>query len=254
MDGPIFGACALIAGLAAAVSARQAYSRRRQPRYRVARWARTVAVGVCSFGSALSVPSVANAVSELTGINSIAKLTAHLAAVAFMGCLQIMIVDWTHTRAHMAAAVCSRSALILVIQIALTWQFVAANHLGLSFTTDHADNIQVVAYLLTYLSFGAVAGLEIAILGAGMALGAWSRRRSIAIGLASTALGGAAVLAYTVSKGGYLIAYQVGFPWSLSVEKAISSPFAGLGTLLMVVGLCLPMAGHRATAESAATS
>lgn len=254
MDGPIFAACALVAGLATALCARHAYSRRHQPLYQVARWARTAAVGVCSFGSALSVPTVANWLSGLTDINSVAKLTAHLSAVAFMGCLQIMIVDWTHTRASMAVAVSSRLALIVAFQVALTCQFVAANHLGLSFTTDYADNTQVVSYLLTYLSFGAIAGLEIAVLSAGMAFGAWHQRRSIAVGLGATALGGTSVLAYTVSKGGYLIAYAAGHPWSLATEKAISSPFAGVGILLMIVGLCLPIANHRTTTAAAATA
>lgn len=248
MDGLIFGVCAAATALGAALCIRYAYRRRSEPTYQVARWARVVAMGVCSIGSLSAVPSVADALNEATGVLAGAKLVAHLCAIVFCACLQIMIVDWMYERPYISSGVWARIALVTCVIVALTLQFRATNDDGLEFTTDSAGEPHIVAYLLTYLAFTAVASLEIAVLSAGMAVHSWRGRRMAGVGLALVALGGASSVAYTVSKGGYLIAYQLSHPWELGTEKAISSPLAGIGVLLVAAGLCVTLAGSRRAA------
>ncbi|MEV4557164.1 hypothetical protein AB0K51_09215 [Kitasatospora sp. NPDC049285] len=207
-----------------------------------------MALAVCFLGSLIAIPAVADTFNELTGVAGGAKLLAHLGAVAFCASLQIMIVDWVYEKPYIPSGVWARFTLVAIIAVALTLQFRTANDSGREFTTDNADNPQIVAYLLTYLAFAALAGLEIAVLSAGLAVHSWRERRTASYGLTLVALGGASCVAYSISKGGYLIAVQLSHPWRLSTEKAISSPMAGLYILFVVIGLCVSLAGSRGAA------
>jgi hypothetical protein len=246
VDGLIFSVCALFTAVAAAVYFRHLYTHRHVRRYRIARWARISACLACCFGSALAVPTIAQFAASATGIDHVAKLGAHLAAITFCASLQIMIVDWTHLSPHVPPGITLRLALLLSFAVALSWQFSGIDTNRLTLTTDFADDSRVSSYLLTYLAFAAASGLEIAILSTGLALAAHKQRRASAAGLALSAVGGGACVAYAISKGGYLIAYRLGHPWPLGVEKAISSPLAGVYILCVTVGLCLAIYARRA--------
>ncbi|GAA0695372.1 hypothetical protein GCM10010193_57650 [Kitasatospora atroaurantiaca] len=245
MDGLIFGVCSLATAIGAAICFRYAYRLRDQPTYRVARWSRALAVVVCFIGSLTAVPVVADVFNRATGVGNGAKLVAHLCAVLFCACLQIMIVDWMYEKPYVSSGVWARVVLVASVVTALTFQFRTANDPGLPFTTDSAHNLPIVAYLLTYLGFLAIAGLEISVLSAGMAVHSWRDRQMAAVGLTLVALGGASCVAYSISKGGYLIAVQVSHPWALGTEQAVSSPLAGVGVLFVVIGLCVTIAGSR---------
>ncbi|MFE6872582.1 hypothetical protein ACFVFS_39325 [Kitasatospora sp. NPDC057692] len=163
-----------------------------------------------------------------------------------------MIVDWSYTKPYFPVGVIVRVAVASVIAVALTWQFLSIDISAVDLTTDYASNRQVVVYMLTYLSFVLWSSVEIAFFCGSMALVNWRRsQQPAAFGQLLTAIGGAFCVAFTFSKGGYLIAYQLHHPWPLATEKALSSPLVGLYILLVLVGLCLAtLHGNRATSAT----
>ncbi|KJK56779.1 hypothetical protein [Saccharothrix sp. ST-888] len=124
----------------------------------------------------------------------------------------------------------------------------SANDSGREFTTDNPDAPHTVTYLLTHLAFAGITALEIAVPATGMATHSWRERRTAAIGLSLVALGGASCVAYAVSEGGHLIAFQPSYPWGLEPEEAISSLLAGHHILAVATRLCITLAGSRRAA------
>jgi hypothetical protein len=61
MDGLVFGLCALIGLVGTALAAREAWRQRDRSDYRVARFTRAVAIGICTVGVTLAVPAIEDA-------------------------------------------------------------------------------------------------------------------------------------------------------------------------------------------------
>ncbi|UUU32025.1 hypothetical protein JIX56_20110 [Streptomyces sp. CA-210063] len=219
---------------------RDAWNKRTQLTYRLARWGRSVSAAVCFLGSALSVPAVADWCAEVTRIDNIAKLVAHLCAVGFIAGLQIMVADWTYGREFVGTAMRVRLLIVALVEVLLTVLFLRSNRPGIEFTTDFADHRNVTGYLLVYLAFGAYGALETCAFCFAMARALPNRpshAKTLRTGLLLVSVGAAATVGYTISKGGYLLANLAGNPWPLGVEKALSSPLAGLSILFILTGL-----------------
>lgn len=240
MDTVVFGLACLITLTATAVSVRDAWAKRAQTTYRLARWGRSVSAAVCFIGSALSVPAVADWCADATRVDNIAKLVSHLCAVGFIGGLQVMVADWTYGREFVGAAMRVRLLIAALVEILLTVLFLRGNRPGIEFTTDFADHHIVTGYLLVYLAFGTYGALETCALCFAMARALPnhpSHAKTLRIGLLLVSIGAAATVGYVISKGGYLLANLAGNPWPLAVEKALSSPLAGLSILFILTGL-----------------
>jgi predicted permease len=252
LDGLIFGLCAVLSLLSAAICLRYARERRHKPTYRVARRAHLTALVACFLGSLLAIPTVADAVDHYTAINEVSSLASDVAAVIFCASLQIMIMNWWYSEVlHVGMAL--RVGTVCVVIALLVWLYHRADTVHVELSTAYARSDEVRQYLLTYLFFVAVAGVEVAVRSMNLARAARRQGRpAAATGLAVAAAGAAFGVAYAVSRGGYLIAYKIGHAWPLALENAISPAFAGLSIGCVAIGLTMTTISPSINPRSAA--
>ncbi|MGW1064423.1 hypothetical protein ACWD4F_07915 [Streptomyces aureus] len=255
MDGIVFGLAALFGIAGTVVSAREAWRQRSRGDYRIARFARTVAFGVCTIGVIFAVPPVEDLIESVTGMHNAAKLGAHFCAVLWCGSLQLMLVDWSYNREVLKASLYARIAFGVCVLAALLPLFVATTSESVEFTTEHAAVPGVTVYLMVYLCYVAITCGEIAFLCSGMALSArrsghvWSAR-----GLGTSAVAALLGVAYAASKGSYLVTHYLGHPWPLEAEEIVSPALAGLATMALITGLTMAMVGRRIALRKASAS
>lgn len=254
MDGLVFGLCALIGLVGTALAAREAWRQRDRSDYRVARFTRAVAIGICTVGVTLAVPAIEDVIESATGMNNAAKLGAHICAVVWCGSLQLMLVDWSYNHEVLKASLYARVALAVCVLTAMLPLFVNTTGENVEFTTEYAVVPGVTVYLMVYLSYVAITCGEIAFLCTGMALVArrgghtWSAR-----GLALSSISAVLGVAYAASKGSYLVTHYLGHPWPLRYEEIVSPLLAGLAVISLITGLTMAMVGRR-LASRVATS
>ncbi|MFI7136540.1 hypothetical protein ACIBQ5_01870 [Streptomyces massasporeus] len=252
MDGIVFGLCALFGLAGTVLSAREAWRHRDQAEYRIARFTRATAFGVCTVGVLLAVPAVEDLVESVTGMNNAAKIGAHICAVLWCGSLQLMLVDWSYNQDVLKASLYARVAFAACVLTAMLPLFVYTTEEGVEFTTEYASVPGVTVYLMVYLGYVAITCGEIAFLCSGMALVArrrghtWSAR-GLALSTASALLG----VGYAASKGSYLVAHYLGHPWPLEKEEIISPLLAGLAVIALITGLTMAMIGRRLASRKA---
>ncbi|MEU6475289.1 hypothetical protein ABZ858_00085 [Streptomyces sp. NPDC047017] len=246
MDGLVFGLCALVGIAGTALSAREAWRQRSRNEYRIARFARTVAFGVCTVGVTFAVPAIEDFIESATGMHNAAKLGAHFCAVLWCGSLQLMLVDWSYNQQVLKASLYARIAFAVCVLAAMLPLFIGTTDERIEFTTEHATIPGVTVYLMVYLSYVAITCGEIAFLCSGMALSArdhghaWSAR-----GLGTSAVAAVLGVAYAASKGSYLVTHYLGHPWPLSAEEIVSPALAGLAVIALITGLTMAMVGRR---------
>ncbi|MFJ4684744.1 hypothetical protein [Streptomyces sp. NPDC088789] len=255
MDGIVFGLCALVGLAGTALSAREAWRQRSRNEYRIARFARTVAFGVCTVGVTFAIPSVAGFVDSATGLHNAAKLGAHLCAILWCGSLQLMLVDWSYNQHVVKASLYARIAFTICVLAAMMPLFIATTDTSIEFTTQHAVVPGVTVYLMIYLSYVAITCGEIAFLCSGMALSAreighiWAAK-GLGVSAAAAILG----VAYAASKGSYLVTHYLGRPWPLRAEEIVSPALAGLAVITLITGLTLSMVGKRLASRRASSA
>ncbi|MEU2558475.1 hypothetical protein ABZ626_03870 [Streptomyces longispororuber] len=255
MDGIVFSLCAVACITGTVLSGREAWRQRDRSDYRIARFARTVAFGVCGLGVLFAVPAVESFIESLSGMHNSAKLGAHICAILWCGSLQLMLVDWSYNRHVLKASLYARVAFGLCVLAAMLPLFIGTTADHIEFTTEYARIPGVTVYLMVYLSYVAVTCGEIAFLCFGMALSARQGRHAwTARGLAVSATAALLGVAYAVSKGSYLVTHYLGHPWSLRYEEIISPLLAGLAVIALITGLTMAMVGKRLTARKALAS
>jgi hypothetical protein len=241
LEGPIFGLCTVLTSLSTAISLRYAHERRHKSTYRVARRAHLTALAACSLGSLLAIPTIANAVDRFAASNDVSHLASDVAAVIFVASLQIMIIDFQYTKAH-RAGIALRIGFVCVVVGLMIWQFHRADTVHQELSTAYAYSNDVRLYLLTYLGASAAAGAEVAIRSRALAREVRRKGRPAATGLSIASAGASFGVAYTVSQGSYLLAYENGHAWPRSLENAISPALAGLCIGCVAIGLTLATA------------
>ncbi len=240
VDALIFGLCTLVGVGGTAANLRVAWRRRHEEDYGVSRWARASAFGVCTLGAALAIPALAHIVESVSGIHNLAKLGAHLCGVAWCCSLQIMVIDWAYEQWAVPTHAGYRVFLACGVTAALIPLFIVASDdtPDIEYTTAFAGNHTVHSYLLVYLSYVAVTCAELVFLC--LKAGAINRRAGRsrqACGLTMSAVAALFGIAYSLSKGSYLITFSMGRPWSLAVEEVLSPVLAGVSAILLVIGL-----------------
>ncbi|MDT3399435.1 hypothetical protein RKE29_22775 [Streptomyces sp. B1866] len=240
--------CAAAAALAALLlCAHRAYTQRADQPFRASSWARTAAVGVAFAATLLALPGVTATAESLTGLDHLRQLAVPMAAVAFYGCLQIMFAQWPQGGTGPRTSVRLRVVPTAAVLVLLAVQFGFSQGHGLSFAPRHAGSDRVLAYLMLYRVYIAVAAAEITVRSAALALRAHERRqRARAAGFAALAVGGLAGLVDSLLNIAYLIAHRLGYPWLAGAEKTLSLTVSGLCLLAMVAGLCIPLIGRPA--------
>ncbi|WP_329317894.1 hypothetical protein [Streptomyces sp. NBC_01262] len=255
MDGIVFGLCALFGLAGTLLSAREAWRQRDRNDYRIARFTRAVAIGVCTVGVIFAVPAVEDMIESATGMHNAAKLGAHICAVLWCGSLQLMLVDWSYNHEVLKASLYARVALAACVLTAMLPLFVNTTDESVEFTTEYATVPGVTVYLMVYLGYVAITCGEIAFLCTGMALvarrggHAWSAR-----GLALSSIAALLGAAYSASKGSYLVTHYLGHPWPLRYEEIISPLLAGLAVISLITGLTMAMVGRRLSLRQKAAS
>ncbi|WP_105968454.1 hypothetical protein [Streptomyces geranii] len=252
MDGLVFGLCTLIGLAGTVLSAREAWRQRDRSDYRVARFTRAVAIGICTVGVTLAVPAIEDVIESATGMNNAAKLGAHICAVVWCGSLQLMLVDWSYNHEVLRASLYARVAFAACVLAAMLPLFVGTTDKTVEFTTEFATVPGVTVYLMVYLAYVAITCGEIAFLCTGMTLVArraghvWTAR-----GLALSSISALLGVAYAASKGSYLVTHYLGHPWPLRYEEIISPLLAGLAVIALITGLTMAMVGRRLAARVA---
>ncbi|MGV9342275.1 hypothetical protein [Streptomyces sp. NPDC003688] len=246
MDGLVFGLCALIGLAGTVLSAQEAWRQRDRSDYRVARFTRALAIGICTVGVTLAVPATEDVIESATGMNNAAKLGAHICAVVWCGSLQLMLVDWSYNHEVLKASLYARVAFAVCVLAAMLPLFVGTTDETVEFTTEFAAVPGVTAYLMVYLGYVAITCGEIAFLCTGMALAArraghaWTAR-----GLALSSISALLGVAYAAGKGSYLVTHYLGHPWPLRYEEIVSPLLAGLAVISLITGLTMAMVGRR---------
>ncbi|MFI7315730.1 hypothetical protein [Streptomyces venezuelae] len=252
MDAPIFGLCSVLTLLstAVAISRSLAQTRRSGETYRLALSARLVALVSSFVGSVLAIPAVAEIADRAT-MAELSSLVSDIAAVIFCASLQVLIIDWEYRELPHDISIACRIGLVVVVSGLLIWQFRRTDpaRLGLDLSTSYAHVNDVRTYLLTYLSFFAAAGAEVAVRAAKLARGAWERGRAAGTGLAVAAAGAAFGVLYAVSRGGYVLAYESGHAWPLALDNVISPVLAGLSIGCVSAGLSIAVLSNSRRSE-----
>ncbi|MFB7742532.1 hypothetical protein [Streptomyces sp. NPDC056132] len=255
MDGIVFGLCALFGIAGTVLSAREAWRQRARQEYRIARFTRALAFGVCTVGVILAVPAVEDLFESVTGMNNAAKLGAHVCAVLWCGSLQLMLVDWSYNQDVLKASLYARIALAACVLVAMLPLFIATTSDNLEFTTEFAQEPGVTVYLLVYLGYVAITCGEIAFLCFGMGMSTRKRGHSwSARGLTVSAVAAAFGVAYAASKGSYLVTHYLRHPWPLKAEEIVSPLLAGLAVVALITGLTMAMVGRRIANRKAMAS
>ncbi|MGW7100308.1 hypothetical protein [Streptomyces sp. NPDC054838] len=238
LDGVIFGFCA---ALGVVVTALCAYRARRKPT--VVNWCISFAFGICTVGVFFAVPSVAKWAENITGVENIAKLVAHICAILWCVFLQLAMVDIAYAPTYLRVAIARRAFVAVAVLAAMVPLWLSANAPNVDFTTAFASNVPVRVYLITYLFYVFFTCSELAFMCGKSALQNWPGRPWSTFGYAASAVAAAMGLGYAASRGGYLIAYTVGTPWSLQVEEKLSPALAGVAVIFLFLGLTLPLIG-----------
>ncbi|WP_333746015.1 hypothetical protein [Streptomyces sp. IBSBF 2950] len=238
MDGIVFGTCTLAGVLVTYLCTRRALA---NPR--VSTWSIAVAFGVCTLGVFFAVPVIARAVEDATGVVNIGKLIAHICAILWCAALQVTMVDLAYRPEYVRAAIYQRTFAATVELAIMVPLFLATNEVGVEFTTAFASNTAVSAYLLIYLSYVLVTCGELAFMCGRTAKRNWGIRPWSGAGFALSSMAATLGMAYTMSKGSYILFYVLEKPWSLEVEEAVSPSLSGLAVLFLFLGLTLPMVG-----------
>ncbi|MEW1675591.1 hypothetical protein ACJ6WD_11080 [Streptomyces sp. VTCC 41912] len=214
---------------------------RRQPR--VFTWSIAAAFGICTLGVFCAVPAVESVAVSITSVPNFAKIIAHVCAILWCASLQIAMVDLAYRPDYLRTASIQRSFVALIWLCIMVPLFLATNGPSVTFTTDHVDNPRIASYLLIYLTYVLITCAELAFMCGTTAKRNWHTRPWTGWGFALSALAAALGVAYTVSKGSYVLLYALGHPYSLSVEEKLSPAFSGLAVLCLFGGLTLPMLG-----------
>jgi hypothetical protein len=249
LDGVIFGTCT---GLGVVVTALCAYRARMKPT--VATRCITLAFGICTVGVFFAVPAVASRTEEITGIDNLPKLIAHTCAILWCVSLQLAMVDIAYAPTYLRVAVMRRSFVAVAVLAAMIPIWLSTNQSGLDFTTAHAKNPAVRVYLILYLLYTFFTCTELAFMCAKSATYNWPGRPWSSFGYGASAVAAVFGLAYSVSRGGYLVAYTAGHPWSLELEEKMSPLLAGVAILFLFVGLTLPLVGTLLKGRKMSTS
>ncbi|WP_330241497.1 hypothetical protein [Streptomyces sp. NBC_00525] len=238
MDGIIFGACAVAGVLVTVLCARRAMH---HPR--VFTWLIAVAFGVCTVGVFFAIPAVAETAEDVTGLDNAGKLVAHVCAILWCAALQMTMVDLAYRPEYLRTAMYQRGFAAVVELAVMVPLFLAVNGRDVEFTTAYADEPSVAAYLLVYLSYVLVTCGELAFMCGRTARRCRTTRPWTGAGFTLCAVAAVLGVAYTMSKGSYLVFHALGSPWSLGVEEKLSPALSGLAVLFLFVGLTMPMLG-----------
>ncbi len=238
MDAIVFGTCTA-AGLLVTVLC----TRRALGTPRVSTWSIAIAFGVCTLGVFFAVPVIAQAAQDITGLANVGKLIAHICAILWCAALQITMVDLAYRAEYVRAAMFQRSFAAMVELAIMVPLFLSTNRSDIEFTTAYVDDASVAAYLLVYLSYVLFTCGELAFMCAKTAQRNWTLRPWSGAGFALSSMAATLGMAYTVSKGSYIISYTLDDPWSLDVEEVVSPALSGLAVLFLFLGLTFPMVG-----------
>ncbi len=238
LDGLIFGICT---ALGLVVTAACFYRVRRAPT--VANKCITFAFGICTVGVAFAIPVISDWVEELTGVDNLPKLTAHICAIAWCASLQLTMVDIAYDPSYLRTAIYQRATVAAAVLLVMIPLWLNANIPGTDFTTAFADHVPIRIYLLVYLGYVFLTCCELAFMCAKSATLNWPGRPWSSVGYGSSAIAAVFGIGYALSKGGYLIAFTAGSPWSLKTEEKLSPALSGLAIVFLFVGLTLPVFG-----------
>lgn len=237
-DGVIFGTCAVIGVM---VTALCFYRARRKPT--VATWCITIAFAICTVGVVFAIPSVARWTEEVTGIDNLGKLIAHVCAILWCANIQLAMVDIAYAPTYLRVAVARRVFVATGVLSAMIPIWFTANKPDIDFTTAFAEDSAVRIYLIIYLLYVFFTCAELAFMCAKSATHNWPGRPWSTFGYGSSAMAAVFGLAYSISRGGYLVAYTAGNAWSLEMEEKVSPMLAGLAVIFVFFGLTLPLIG-----------
>ncbi|MFB7836145.1 hypothetical protein [Streptomyces sp. NPDC056056] len=190
-----------------------------------------------------AVPVVARAAEDLTGIPNVGKLIAHICAILWCAALQVTMVDLAYRPEYLRAAMFQRGFAAMVELAIMVPLFLATNRPGMEFTTAYVSDPKVAAYLLIYLSYVLLTCGELAFMCGRTAQRVWGPRPWSGTGFALSSMAATLGVAYTVSKGSYILFHTLGRPWSLRVEEIVSPALSGMAVLFLFAGLTLPMLG-----------
>lgn len=203
----------------------------------------TYAFGICTFGVAFAIPAVASWAEELTGVDNVAKLIAHICAILWCTSLQLTMVDIAYDPEYLRTAIYQRATVAVGVLLVMIPLWLKANAGGVEFTTAFAANVPIRVYLLVYLGYVFLTCCELAFMCGKSATLNWPERPWSSFGYGSSAAAAVAGIGYTASKGGYLLAYTAGTPWSLRLEERLSPALSGIAIVLLFNGLTLPVFG-----------
>ncbi|MDJ0463097.1 hypothetical protein [Streptomyces sp. H27-C3] len=238
LDGMIFGFCTVLGVI---VTAACLYRVRRSPT--IANKCITFAFGICTVGVFFAIPAISHWVEELTGVDNLPKLTAHICAIAWCASLQLTMVDIAYDPHYLRTAIYQRATVAAAVLLVMIPLWLNANLPGTEFTTAFASHVPIRIYLLVYLGYVFITCAELAFMCTKSATFNWPGRPWSSIGYGSSAIAAVFGIGYTISKGGFLIALTTGSAWSLKVEEKLSPALSGLAIVFLFIGLTLPVFG-----------
>ncbi|MEU8544548.1 hypothetical protein AB0C52_31905 [Streptomyces sp. NPDC048717] len=188
-----------------------------------------------------AIPAISAWTETTTGIDNLAKLIAHVCAILWCASLQITMVDIAYDPSYLRTAVYQRTAVAAAVLLAMIPLWLTANKDGVDFTTAFAASMPVRIYLIIYLGYVLVTCCELAFMCGKSAFLNWPNRPWSSAGYGSSSAAAVAGIGYALSKGGYLIAYTAGAPWSLKLEERLSPSLSGIAIVFLFIGLTLPV-------------
>lgn len=203
-----------------------------------ARHAVTSAFALLAVAFTVSTPAVWVFADEITGIDNVNALIAHLCVVGFSTSLQVLLLWWTNPAETARPRSRNRLLTLAAVALLLTVLFVGIGPTDThdtDFVVTYSHRPRLAAYLLVYLvafSAGLIDIIRICWPYARLVGPGWLRR-----GLRTTAVGASIGLLYALARGLDVLA-AVG--WHLPGWEGLIPITASTGALLVIGGLTIP--------------
>ncbi|WP_316521255.1 hypothetical protein [Kitasatospora brasiliensis] len=203
------------------------------------RWSRSVAGAMGATAILLAIPAIGDRLNAATHVDNLSMLLAHLFGIACLTSLRVLLVTWTYPPSAREAALRLRFATAGAFTVAATIAFAMADRSGIAFINADAQDGGVGTYLMITDSYWVLAGAMIARDCIPLAIdNARSGHRTIAVGQALLAAGGAASALWGATEAAYVaLTHMVGGAWSLGVQDAVSSSLAALYGICLFAGI-----------------
>lgn len=212
---------------------------RDRPRHRAitAILAAFIARGLASL---VGAPHVYHAVNHLSGTPNLARLVINVAMIVWSALILTAVAHWSlrPDRARIVIRWCRLAVAVAVSASIVLWSTLSLPETSVGFSDEHAaNNGAAAALMLVYHVIVAAALIAVAL--CGIQFARLTHLLPFRVAMLTTAVGAACYLAFAVHRAVAIAGARSG--WHVGSWPLAHPLMTGIGTVLMMVGLTMPM-------------